>query len=286
MGFDPSNEIITHLAHHQKCLNAVSITSASMHSRLAPYFVLSSLQDHEINSFSWIGLDAESDMDVITQLARTQYKSLQKLQLVFVGRFESLRDRKDPPMRRARDTGDPYPVFMKLYSLSLKNVDLWNMGLELVDKLNLLHLSCLKIADCSGIGELLKYIADHQQLVPKLLTVELEIDYSWVEALQKVLCRFETLRDFRLQVRGYGRSVSVPDIIGLSKHPNLRRFSCGEEVNSSDMGLLRPLENHDMSLSYLGTSTMMECLSLYSCAAALVSNYQGSIIEETSPNVR
>ena len=244
-----------------------------MHSRLAPDFVTSSLQDHEINSFSWIGLNAENDKDVIAQLARTQHNSLQKLQLVFSNRHSSQRKRKNPPMLRASDTEHPYPVFKKLISLSLGNVDLWDMGSELVERLNLLHLSCVRIVGCPGTRELLEFIAHDQQLILNLLTFELEMGFSSAEALQKILCRFDTLRDFRLKIYGLKEAARIPDINGLSKHPNLRRFCCADEVNFSDLGLSRPLEDHSMSLSYLATSSMMECMSLCSCTAALVSNY-------------
>ena len=257
----------------------MSITNASLRSRLTPYFITSALQDFEINSFSWIGLNAKSDTDIFAQLAQTQYNSLQNLQLVFSDGHCSKRKRKDPSTLRASDTEHPYPVFQKLSSLSLSNVDLSKMGSELIEKLNILCLSRLRIVGCPGTGELLEHLGHYQQLVPKLQTFELEMSYSSAEALQRVLCRFETLEDFRLQVHGPKGSAGELDIFGLGKHTNLRRFSCEAEVAFSDMGLLRPLENHKISLSYLGTSTKMECLSLSCCSAALVSKYRESDIE-------
>lgn len=45
--------------------------------------VASAMQDPELKSVSWIGLDLKTGLDVIPQLAKEQHNSLQDLQLVF-----------------------------------------------------------------------------------------------------------------------------------------------------------------------------------------------------------
>ena len=163
----------------------------------------------------------EQDLGVIPLLALTQHGSLQDLQLVFArpNRYRLLK-RKGPLSWRPRDTEHTFPALENLKSLSLSNINLWNMSPELVGKLNLNNLRDLRVDDCPGSCDLIDRIADSPQLTLKLKTLELELHDGWSKAnscaaLKTILGQFKTLEDFRLSFSWTEERIDVePDLVG------------------------------------------------------------------------
>ena len=236
--------------------------------------VTSALQDLELKSISWIGLDSKTDLDIIPQLARTQYKSLQDLQLIFIApeRFH-FPSNKASSSWHPRDTEHPFPVFQKLRSLSLASLNLWDVSPEFVEKLNLANVYHLRIVDCHGICDLVERIADSEQLVPRLLTLEIDLYNLWSEdkadvPFSRILRRFTTLEDFRISF-DKSEDGAIPQIVeGVSQHPDMRRFlwDVDSEINNA---VLPPPYHHDMSL--LNLCTNKECLGLSQRVSIIVS---------------
>lgn len=236
--------------------------------------VTSALQDLELKSTSWIGLDSKTDLDIIPQLARTQHNSLQDLQLIFTApepfHFSS---NKASSSWHPRDTEHPFPVFQKLRSLSLARLNLWDVSPEFVEKLNLANVYHLRIIDCHGICHLVERSADNEQLVPRLLTLEIDLFNFWSEdkydvTFPKILRRFTTLEDFRISF-AMNLDGAIPHIVeGVSQHPDLRRFLWDRDFDINNVALPPPY-HHDMSL--LSLCTNKECLALSQRISSIVS---------------
>ena len=258
-----TDSILPCLAQQQKDLTAISLVDVCLHSELTPHMVTSGLQDLELKSFSWIGLNREADLDVIPELARTQHNSLQDLQLVFTTRRRwRLSPTKASSSWRPCDTEYPFPVFQKLRSLSLADLILWDVTPEFVEKLNLANVYHLKMIDCAGICDLINRIADNQQITPRLLTLEIELfcfhseDESDV-ILPRILRRFRTLEDFKISF-GKSNDGTIPHMVeGLSQHPGLRRFIWDDNFNVIGAPFLR--YHHDTNFLHLCTDK--ECLA-------------------------
>ena len=224
----------------------------------------SALQDLELKSISWIGLDSTTDLDIIPQLARTQHNSLQDLQLIFTApQFSHIPGNKASSSWHPHDIEHPFPVFQKLRSLSLAGLNLWGVSPDFVEKLNLANVYHLRIIDCDGVCDLVKSFADNEQPVPRLISLEIELfnhcsEGKSVVPFPKILRRFTTLEDFRLS---FGRYLdgAIPHIVeAVSQHLDLRRFLWDGDFDAN--ARIPPPYHHHMS--FLNLCTSKECLAL------------------------